>query len=152
MTAAQTRVPVHILMKYQKRKGSVRGRSIEFLLPFLKLFAQLPSRYSKQYKRDNNIFLSLPRLQDAAEARTLSEPDLLHYDINHRYLVQHPPPQPTHLHHARRHRSKTPTRLVVALYDYSPRHMSPNPNGHLDELPFRKGQLITVRAILVKSG
>uniref|UniRef100_A0A915JHA5 SH3 domain-containing protein n=1 Tax=Romanomermis culicivorax TaxID=13658 RepID=A0A915JHA5_ROMCU len=33
-------------------------------------------------------------------------------------------------------------RYVVALYDYNPRHMSPNPNGARDELPFHKGQVI----------
>lgn len=35
-------------------------------------------------------------------------------------------------------------RYVVALYDYNPRHMSPNPNGARDELSFRKGQVILV--------
>jgi len=38
-------------------------------------------------------------------------------------------------------------RYVVALYDYNPRHMSPNPNGARDELSFRKGQVILVKRL-----
>lgn len=35
-------------------------------------------------------------------------------------------------------------RYFIALYDYDPRHMSPNPNAVIDELCFRKGQIIKV--------
>jgi hypothetical protein len=35
-------------------------------------------------------------------------------------------------------------RYFVALYEYDPRHMSPNPNAPLDELSFRKGQVMRV--------
>ena len=37
-----------------------------------------------------------------------------------------------------------PPRYFVALYDYDPRHMSPNPSAPIDELAFRKGQVIRV--------
>lgn len=39
------------------------------------------------------------------------------------------------------------SKMVVAIYDYSPRHMSPNPNAALEELSFRKGQVIKVGQI-----
>lgn len=45
-------------------------------------------------------------------------------------------------------RQKSRPRYVVALYDYNPRHMSPNPNGAHEELSFRKGQTILVTALL----
>ncbi|XP_065571369.1 peripheral-type benzodiazepine receptor-associated protein 1-like isoform X4 [Artemia franciscana] len=38
------------------------------------------------------------------------------------------------------------TRIFVALYDYHPPSMSPNPDACEDELPFREGQLIKVFA------
>ncbi|CDW56037.1 SH3 2 and SH3 9 domain containing protein [Trichuris trichiura] len=36
------------------------------------------------------------------------------------------------------------TRCLVGLFDYNPRHMSPNRNAARDELPFRKGEMIKV--------
>uniref|UniRef100_A0A5S6QKM0 SH3 domain-containing protein n=1 Tax=Trichuris muris TaxID=70415 RepID=A0A5S6QKM0_TRIMR len=36
------------------------------------------------------------------------------------------------------------TRCLVGLFDYNPKHMSPNRNAARDELPFRKGQMIKV--------
>lgn len=35
-------------------------------------------------------------------------------------------------------------RIFVALYDYDPNTMSPNPDAATEELPFREGQLIRV--------
>ncbi|VEL37413.1 unnamed protein product [Protopolystoma xenopodis] len=35
-------------------------------------------------------------------------------------------------------------RIFVALYDYDPATMSPNPDALQEELPFREGQLIKV--------
>ena len=37
------------------------------------------------------------------------------------------------------------TRIFVALFDYDPPTMSPNPDACDEELPFREGQLIKVR-------
>ena len=37
------------------------------------------------------------------------------------------------------------TRIFVALFDYDPPTMSPNPDACDKELPFREGQLIKVR-------
>lgn len=36
------------------------------------------------------------------------------------------------------------TRIFVALFDYDPPTMSPNPDACDEELPFREGQLIKV--------
>ncbi len=36
------------------------------------------------------------------------------------------------------------SRYVMALYDYDPFHMSPNPNAAQEEISFRKGQVIKV--------
>ena len=36
-------------------------------------------------------------------------------------------------------------RIFVALFDYDPPTMSPNPDACDEELPFREGQLIKVR-------
>ena len=36
-------------------------------------------------------------------------------------------------------------RIFVALFDYDPPTMSPNPEACDEELPFREGQLIKVR-------
>ena len=36
-------------------------------------------------------------------------------------------------------------RIFVALFDYDPSTMSPNPESCEEELPFREGQLIKVR-------
>lgn len=36
------------------------------------------------------------------------------------------------------------TRIFVALFDYDPPTMSPNPDACEEELPFREGQLIKV--------
>ena len=37
------------------------------------------------------------------------------------------------------------SRIFVALFDYDPPTMSPNPEACEEELPFREGQLIKVR-------
>ncbi|KAM9329365.1 RIMS-binding protein 2 isoform 2-T2 [Gastrophryne carolinensis] len=37
-----------------------------------------------------------------------------------------------------------PVRIFVALFDYDPRTMSPNPDAAEDELPFKEGQIIKV--------
>ena len=42
-------------------------------------------------------------------------------------------------------------RKMVALYDYSPSEQSPLDNHH-DELPFRKGQEITITGTMNKDG
>ena len=39
-------------------------------------------------------------------------------------------------------------RIFVALFDYDPPTMSPNPDACEEELPFREGQLIKVNVIL----
>ena len=39
-------------------------------------------------------------------------------------------------------------RIFVALFDYDPPTMSPNPDACDEELPFREGQLIKVRECL----
>ena len=39
------------------------------------------------------------------------------------------------------------SRLFVALFDYDPATMSPNPNAVNDELPFREGQVIKVSSV-----
>jgi RIMS-binding protein 2 len=39
------------------------------------------------------------------------------------------------------------TRIFVALFDYDPPTMSPNPDACDEELPFREGQLIKVKFI-----
>lgn len=38
------------------------------------------------------------------------------------------------------------TRIFVALFDYDPLTMSPNPDAAEEELPFKEGQIIKVRA------
>ena len=38
------------------------------------------------------------------------------------------------------------SRIFVALFDYDPPTMSPNPEACEEELPFREGQLIKVRS------
>lgn len=55
--------------------------------------------------------------------------------------AQRPFPQrkpPEHVRH----------RLFVALFDYDPLSMSPNPEGSEEELPFREGQTIKVKISL----
>lgn len=37
-------------------------------------------------------------------------------------------------------------RVFVALFDYDPLSMSPNPDAAEEELPFKEGQIIKVRA------
>lgn len=37
------------------------------------------------------------------------------------------------------------TRIFVALFDYDPLTMSPNPDAAEEELPFKEGQIIKVR-------
>lgn len=37
-----------------------------------------------------------------------------------------------------------PVRLFVALFDYDPMSMSPNPDAGEEELPFREGQILKV--------
>lgn len=37
-------------------------------------------------------------------------------------------------------------RMVIALYDYDPATMSPNPDAVKEELPFREGQVIKVQS------
>lgn len=38
------------------------------------------------------------------------------------------------------------TRIFVALFDYDPLTMSPNPDAAEEELPFKEGQIIKVRS------
>lgn len=38
-----------------------------------------------------------------------------------------------------------PARIFVALFDYDPLTMSPNPDAAEEELPFKEGQIIKVR-------
>ena len=40
--------------------------------------------------------------------------------------------------------SSVPCRIFVALFDYDPPTMSPNPDACEEELPFREGQLIKI--------
>uniref|UniRef100_A0A1I8GPP8 Fibronectin type-III domain-containing protein n=1 Tax=Macrostomum lignano TaxID=282301 RepID=A0A1I8GPP8_9PLAT len=51
-----------------------------------------------------------------------------------------------HRRHRHRHRTsrQQPNRIFVALYDYDPASMSPNPDGVQRELAFLEGQLLTV--------
>ena len=42
-------------------------------------------------------------------------------------------------------RDRGTSRIFVALFDYDPPTMSPNPEACDEELPFREGQLIKVR-------
>lgn len=35
-------------------------------------------------------------------------------------------------------------RIFVALFDYNPQSMSPNPDAAVEELPFKEGQIIKV--------
>lgn len=49
--------------------------------------------------------------------------------------------------HSRRIRGNTSYRLFIALFDYDPVSMSPNPGAIEEELPFCEGQLIKVRPI-----
>jgi hypothetical protein len=44
----------------------------------------------------------------------------------------------------RQHGSRDGSRIFVALFDYDPPTMSPNPEACDEELPFREGQLIKV--------
>lgn len=37
------------------------------------------------------------------------------------------------------------TRVFVALFDYDPMSMSPNPDAADEELPFKEGQIIKVK-------
>lgn len=41
-----------------------------------------------------------------------------------------------------------PARIFVALFDYDPLTMSPNPDAAEEELPFKEGQIIKVGARL----
>lgn len=41
-------------------------------------------------------------------------------------------------------------RIFVALFDYDPVSMSPNPDAAEEELPFKEGQILKVRACLSK--
>lgn len=47
---------------------------------------------------------------------------------------------------AARGNARQQTRIFVALFDYDPPTMSPNPDACDEELPFREGQLIKVRS------
>jgi hypothetical protein len=53
-----------------------------------------------------------------------------------------PPPPPLPVKPAV---AKPSVRIFVALFDYDPPTMSPNPDACDEELPFREGQLIKVR-------
>ena len=44
-------------------------------------------------------------------------------------------------------RDRGTSRIFVALFDYDPPTMSPNPEACDEELPFREGQLIKVRLV-----
>ena len=50
----------------------------------------------------------------------------------------------TFLHGFRRGGRQDGSRIFVALFDYDPPTMSPNPEACDEELPFREGQLIKV--------
>lgn len=39
-------------------------------------------------------------------------------------------------------------RIFVALFDYDPQSMSPNPDAAVEELPFKEGQIIKVCIVL----
>lgn len=39
-------------------------------------------------------------------------------------------------------------RIFVALFDYDPVSMSPNPDAAEEELPFKEGQILKVRTFL----
>lgn len=41
-----------------------------------------------------------------------------------------------------------PARIFVALFDYDPLTMSPNPDAAEEELPFKEGQIIKVGSLL----
>lgn len=41
-------------------------------------------------------------------------------------------------------------RIFVALFDYDPVSMSPNPDAAEEELPFKEGQILKVRAHLIE--
>ncbi|KRX77963.1 Peripheral-type benzodiazepine receptor-associated protein 1 [Trichinella sp. T6] len=70
---------------------------------------------------------SLPRQRHVTNSRAASEPDLR---IDHRGAS-----------FSWRNRSRA-RRCLVAMYDYNPKHMSPNYNAVRDELSFQRGQLI----------
>lgn len=42
------------------------------------------------------------------------------------------------------------TRVFVALFDYDPMSMSPNPDAADEELPFKEGQIIKVVISYIK--
>ncbi|XP_003381992.1 putative variant SH3 domain protein [Trichinella spiralis] len=70
---------------------------------------------------------SLPRQRHVTNSRAASEPDLR---IDHRGAS-----------FSWRNRPRA-RRCLVAMYDYNPKHMSPNYNAVRDELSFQRGQLI----------
>lgn len=45
-----------------------------------------------------------------------------------------------------------PVRVFVALFDYDPVSMSPNPDAGEEELPFREGQILKVTDLLRAPG
>ena len=46
---------------------------------------------------------------------------------------------------------ETKVRIFIALFDYDPMLMSPNPDAADEELPFKEGQLVKVRTIPLKT-
>ena len=46
-------------------------------------------------------------------------------------------------------RDRGTSRIFVALFDYDPPTMSPNPEACDEELPFREGQLIKVKKVIL---
>lgn len=42
--------------------------------------------------------------------------------------------------------------MFVALFDYDPLSMSPNPDAADEELPFKEGQIIKVLSLLTHTG
>lgn len=42
------------------------------------------------------------------------------------------------------------TRVFVALFDYDPMSMSPNPDAADEELPFKEGQIIKVGGVILR--
>ena len=64
---------------------------------------------------------------------------------NYGYYVQPGGRRPMARGNSRQPPMQQQTRIFVALFDYDPPTMSPNPDACDEELPFREGQLIKVR-------
>lgn len=74
---------------------------------------------------------------DRAYSRAMSEPDLRYEGAGYQHGGGDPYLQ-------RFQQQRNQPRYFIALYDYDPRHMSPNPNAVVEELTFRKGAILKV--------